>query len=662
MSRAKAQVKAAAPAAGGTFYGRCETNDNMLSKHQVQINDDLKLITEQNGCTDILTRAGASPAQAPFCATMFNAAMDSGGPGYYRCGGNALWASTKSGPVAPAKTKMDELIKWQFAAPDVVFPETIIIGVFPTTKGPKPTDVSARGSLIRLSPEEPLHAWITVAAESIRNDEGPEQLASWVAMVMAAPLEFRRIPDQKAVFWAQVSERESLGRRFSAMFRTPSGRILEIVHFAEAESRRVKKTLSRDDIAKAWEAHFTSSNLSEKVNFSMVDAAMKVHAGILRDPTAAAIVFGCEDTAIYPQNPWTVFKLVEVVRKSTVANSVDPVRVVELLEGVNFRIRKQSLEAGENTVKGLSGRGMPGNRGLLDLVMMQFNLRTHFLNETLAVLTISDSSKATLRNAFSSFQKFESECEGAAGIAWIGVLEPAAQKFQRLVQAACFSTEMDSAIKRSLRAMQSIPEMLADAPFVDKIQEIIETTPAVPAATAAAASAAPPGGDADQDGNDEDSEGSHPIALLTNLGNNKPDEAKLQNFKSLTRDTKAKIKDYEIEALRIVDIGCQLLTECTTSQELANNMRVTSRAKLEGSPIDGYCLIVYVPRVAGESSTAASTRLPPLRTSSTAPGGNHVRKMLTAAMMMRSPPGENYGIHPGDMFVVSDAGRRSGRH
>ena len=68
MSRAKAQVKAAAPAAGGTFYGRCETNDNMLSKHQVQINDDLKLITEQNGCADILTLAGVSPAQSPFCA------------------------------------------------------------------------------------------------------------------------------------------------------------------------------------------------------------------------------------------------------------------------------------------------------------------------------------------------------------------------------------------------------------------------------------------------------------------------------------------------------------------------------------------------------------------------------------------------------------------
>ena len=111
-----------------------------------------------------------------------------------------------------------------------------------------------------------------------------------------------------------------------------------------------------------------------------------------------------------------------------------------------------------------------------------------------------------------------------------------------------------------------------------------------------------------------------------------------------------------------MDIGCRLVTECAMSQEIAHNMRVASRAKLEGSPIDGYCLVVYVPRVAGESATASSTRLPPLGTSPTAPGGNHVRKLLTAAMMMRSPPGENYGIHSGDMFVVSDTGRRSGRH
>ena len=255
----------AAASAAGAYYGSCDANQAILSNHQMQINTDLKMILEQDGCEDVLSRPGVSPAQAPFNAEMFGTAMGPDGPGYYRCGGNALWASSSSGPVAPNRNKLEELINWQFTVPAVVFPETVIIGVYPGTKGPKPTAASARGSLIRLSPEEPLHAWITVAARSIRAGEGPEQLAHWIAMSMAAPLEFRRIPDAKAIFWAQVAERESLGRRFSAMFRTPSGRILEIVHFAESESSRLKKSLSRDDIAKAWEANFENSNFPTRL-------------------------------------------------------------------------------------------------------------------------------------------------------------------------------------------------------------------------------------------------------------------------------------------------------------------------------------------------------------------------------------------------------------
>ena len=172
-----------------------------------------------------------------------------------------------------------------------------------------------------------------------------------------------------------------MGHKFGAMFRTPSGRILEKIHFAEAEGARLRRTLSREDIAKAWEANFQNSSFSDKVNFSTVDAAMKIHNGILRHPAAASVVFNCEDPKSFPYgNPWAIFKLVEVVRKATIANTVDPARVVEFLEGVNFRIRHNMLEAGENTVKGLSGRGLPGNRGLLDLIALQLSLRHHFLN------------------------------------------------------------------------------------------------------------------------------------------------------------------------------------------------------------------------------------------------------------------------------------------
>ena len=320
----------------------------MRDKHQLQITEDLNSILTQEGLSDLFARAGASPAQALFDVDMFLNCMSEGGPGVYRCGGNALWASIATGPVAPNKNKLAELIKWQFSRPQTVFPETIVIGVLPPggAGGPTPTDVNARGSLVRLTPEEPLHAWITVAAKSVR--EGDYPVADWVQMVLAAPLEFKLLSDRSAIFWEQVSERESLGKRFQIMFRTPTGRILEIVAFAEQESARLGKVLSRQDIADAWEEHFQNSALSEPVTFNMVDSAMKVHAGILRNPAAAAIAFQCEGPVEFPAgNPWTVYKLVEVVRKATIANAVDPQKTVELLQGVNFRVKQGWIEPGE---------------------------------------------------------------------------------------------------------------------------------------------------------------------------------------------------------------------------------------------------------------------------------------------------------------------------
>ena len=89
--------------------------------------------------------------------------------GVYRCGGNALWASIATGPVAPNKNKLAELIKWQLSRPQNVFPETIVIGVLHPggAGGPAPTDVNARGNLVRLTHEEP-HARLDHGRHQVR--------------------------------------------------------------------------------------------------------------------------------------------------------------------------------------------------------------------------------------------------------------------------------------------------------------------------------------------------------------------------------------------------------------------------------------------------------------------------------------------------------------
>ena len=316
-------------------------------------------------------------------------------------------------------------------------------------------------------------------------------------------------------------------------------------------------------------------------------------------------------------------------------------------------------EAGECTIKGLSGRGLPGNKGLLDLVLYQWQLRTHLLNETLAALMVSPASKSKLRSAFSSYKSFEAECRNTESIAWIGVLEKPAQLFQKMVQSCCFLSEYDPQIKRCIRSQQNIVEMLTEPPFDQMLSNITEAASAGTAAGSAARCSQQQNDAKMSEEEDDDDDANHTIALCTNLATNKPDDDAHAKFKSLKKENKKKIKEFEAEAMRLVQIGVELLIEKPTVAEMAADIKATERAELVGSPIDGYCLWVYVPRVSGESKTQPATRIPPLRTSSTGPGGNHVRRMLTSVLSARMLAGasDSWEISPGDMFVVCDGGR-----
>ena len=659
-AKANAKKAAAAPAAT-QYYGTCDFNVSEKAKHQDAIYADLELIMGQQGMGGLLKEAGGSPAQAAFDQQSFEQAMTD--IGTYRCGANALWASLATGPVSVNQVKLQQLIDYEFKEPAKVFPETVVIAVHPDL--PSPLDDAARGTLARVTPEEPLHAWVKVTAARIRHGADAAELAAWVNMAKNCSIEFQKIPHSKDLFWKQVKERESIGHRFYAMVRTPSGRILEIVHFAEQESKRLRRELSRPEIATAWESNFQSADASEKIGFPFIDAAMKVYAGILRNPEAAAIINACEDPKIFPKGThWSVYKMVEAVRKCTRNHVICPELVIELLGNINFRVRCGFIEPGELTVKGLSGRGVPGNRGLLDLASLQYDLRNHFLNETLASMAIADSSKTALRKACAGFSAFEDTTD----LAWIGVLEPAAQLLHNLIRSMCFSSEHDAFLKRSLKAGQSVAEILSESPLAEQNTEVLD---AIPVASTAAGSAAKrtssssntaaPAVEDDLPPSQEDVR-AHPIAMNINLADNTASLEVKEKFKSLDSAKKSFVKELEAEAMRIVDIGCQLMSEKATASELGNDLRLTERMQLKGSPIDGYCMFVYVPRVAAESATAPGTRLPPLRASAASQGGNHLRKLLTGAMIARSPAGDNWGIDDGDVFIIADSGRLSWAH
>ena len=135
-------------------------------------------------------------------------------------------------------------------------------------------------------------------------------------------------------------------------------------------------------------------------------------------------------------------KLTEVVRKATIANVVDQTRVSAMLNDLNYRVCNGWLEPGEASIRGLSGRGLPGNRGLLDLILLQHDLAKHLLHETMESLPIHASSKKELRSRMDTVMHYDIHC-CCDNLAWLGVLDPTAQRFHTLLTSLCYTRDYD---------------------------------------------------------------------------------------------------------------------------------------------------------------------------------------------------------------------------
>ena len=94
--------------------------------------------------------------------------------------------------------------------------------------------LQARGTWVRVSPEEPVHA-LMLRLQQIW-EEGPteEMLVAWKQMLMNTRLIFKKLPSMDAANWEAIRAREALGANFVYMYRTALQRCIEIITVAKS--------------------------------------------------------------------------------------------------------------------------------------------------------------------------------------------------------------------------------------------------------------------------------------------------------------------------------------------------------------------------------------------------------------------------------------------
>ena len=568
----------------------------------------------------------------------------------YRCAGNAMWSKICAHNNVPYNREKILKIE-QTYVPTVtdVLPFTLRVGVLETHPllAKKCNEVSQHLSNLPLvSPEELLHVVIFRIAADIDDEQPLEILQKWRTCLLNVSYEFKLYSSEADIGWDRIQMREDTVKAFQLLARTTVERIFEVSAIADDlhSASSFKKQPTVGEVVKAWAKNVSLAEGAEKVTDGYVDSAMTVRRRILSDKIIVQYLMASDGY----KSPWNSAYTIETVARKvgTGSNAVERMRWV--FATVDSRWRDPDYEVGEMSFRQFSGKGQPSNRGTCDLLLFKYNLWQHLTSVELSRLICSEDSKAQLLNSLGSHEQF-AQSKGRSQI-WIGLLENQARLFFQLASQAVFGREFDGCLKLGLRAGKSASESLSEGALGQAWQEVQNAKPQQ--ASLSIRAHVDVGLDVAQSVEER-----HSIAL-----GGERDEKVMDQIKKAAFQDDAKLKHFEDQAAERVTFFCEILTEMEDAKHMAEAFQSTALGKLRGENDDSSAMIpiFYTSKLAGEMVTQPQYRPPILRKDSNTPGGNHIKKMISAVLLSRQPEdhserGQN--IHDGDCFVISDAGK-----
>ena len=329
-----------------------------------------------------------------------------------------------------------------------------------------------------------------------------------------------------------------------------------------------------------------------------------------------------------------------------------------MIDYVADRWISESVEKGEFSTRNLSGKGLPGNRGALDLALYKLTAVRHLTHTVLESLPGSATDKSTIRDAFESFDSFRAQFgypndSTPKPARWTKLLGEGMQLFVALAAKTVYGLDHDGHLKQCLRNGKSFEECLEEGVLGEEYQTMKDVVEDKVADVLKEA-------EEQQAGSQCGSKRDFQIAMNVSDAQKAAEPQLLMKVNSMSECQKELLMNHELEAQRMTASSFELLVEKTTAKQIAEDLRNSEFGKVKGTGGEEgrYCFISYQSKLAGESTSLPHLRPPSLRNAASLPGGAHLKKMVQAVLQSRSPGGTDISeIHAGDCFVLGDAGK-----
>ena len=229
---------------------------------------------------------------------------------------------------------------------------------------------------------------------------------------------------------------------------------------------------------------------------------------------------------------------------------------------------------------------------------------------------------------------------------WRSQLRRPVELILKLIEGLVFGTELDMALRTGLKHRQSVTCMLEAAPLSDLLEDIeSELVEKVEAAS----------GSEDQ----VDDEASIPEddENAADLPQEVSREIAAAKSKSNDDDVAEKMQQFIDKCWRKIDTYVVLFQEPSDPNQVKDLLLDTEVDRLRKEALPDtvaerrFVLISYDLKMAGESSSHASTRVPPLRAN-----GDHLKTLLRGCIAA-----SDGDLAPRDLFLLFDGGRQGFR-
>jgi hypothetical protein len=295
--------------------------------------------------------AGESGHMMEFNAEHCQTALKNAGE--YTCACNVWWADPRytATPGVPYNMKaITELKNAYFSTPTrMTMPVEIALETLDQSV------LNHKGGLLRVSPEEYIHALFSRVADLVDSGEGHADLRKWRAVMLTTPFHFTVVGTERDRFWKAVNLREQAVSSYEAVARSPIQRVFEIISFKNQREKAIGP-LTVAQLAKEYETNARLAASTEPVAFSFIETAMYCWTGVLSKADMLALVLATEDH-FGKRSPWdSLYKLSGVISKARTERNI-----AWILGSIHDLCLRDVITPRSLTVRNLTGKDLPGN-------------------------------------------------------------------------------------------------------------------------------------------------------------------------------------------------------------------------------------------------------------------------------------------------------------